>query len=625
MACCRSCNVEYAILPVTASPALHFLGCFSLQDRLADSLNYIQQYTYQSYPAANFEVPYTIDPTAYLGAAAGPTNGTWRVVGNSGSTPVHALPFTNELVLFMQRTSNSNGSSYDSFLNVDNNTQSEIAAIYNMTDNTFRPFHITEHPFCSAQTLLPNGQGIIVGGDPLNLIEGFLTNGLQTVRVFDPATQTYQVVGEMERGRWYPSVTVLADGDLLIVGGMQQEAGGWAADESPSTTSQPTVKCAPNTGGSIADPSYDNPTYQIMSSTNYSLSPALTLTILLQSWPINSYPFLAQLPQGSVLIIAGSLMDTLLFGVDGASRDNSTGMLPTLPVPVNYPMSAAFTLMPLQGPDYNASAFVAGGNDEYCANAMSAGGSKSWLFDVSPGADHSLIEEALSFPRVMGEMTLLPDGRVFLCNGAQVGIAGGAGPNEDDASNGATIGEIYDPSKPVGQRWSQVADSMIWRLYHSEAFLTSNAEVFVSGSESTDEHRVQIYTPDYLYTSNPRPVITAVNGSAQTAGVYDVDAQVGYSQNFTIGFSGVTTLDRVVFNRLVGSTHGVHADQRQIVLDCSVTTGTAICSSPPNNYIAPPGVYMLFVLNQGVPSRAKYISLQLAGTMTKLPATATAG
>ena len=26
----------------------------------------------------------------------------------------------------------------------------------------------------------------------------------------------------MSRGRWYPSVTVMADGDLLIVGGMQQ-------------------------------------------------------------------------------------------------------------------------------------------------------------------------------------------------------------------------------------------------------------------------------------------------------------------------------------------------------------------------------------------------------------------
>ena len=59
-------------------------------------------------------------------------------------------------------------------------------------------------------------------GDALNLIQGFLTNGLQTVRVFDPVTQTYEVVGEMERGRWYPSVNVLANGDLLIVGGMQQ-------------------------------------------------------------------------------------------------------------------------------------------------------------------------------------------------------------------------------------------------------------------------------------------------------------------------------------------------------------------------------------------------------------------
>jgi len=48
---------------------------------------------------------------------------------------------------------------------VDNKTETEMAAIYNMTDNTFKPFHIKEHPFCSGQTLLPSGQGIIVGGE----------------------------------------------------------------------------------------------------------------------------------------------------------------------------------------------------------------------------------------------------------------------------------------------------------------------------------------------------------------------------------------------------------------------------------------------------------------------------
>lgn len=59
-------------------------------------------------------------------------------------------------------------------------------------------------------------------GDNLDLILDFLTNGLQTIRIFDPFMETYQVVAEMERGRWYPSINVLADGNVLIVGGMQQ-------------------------------------------------------------------------------------------------------------------------------------------------------------------------------------------------------------------------------------------------------------------------------------------------------------------------------------------------------------------------------------------------------------------
>lgn len=48
-----------------------------------------------------------------VGTAGAATNGTFRVVGNSGAVPVHALPFTNELVLFMQRGNNANGSTYN--------------------------------------------------------------------------------------------------------------------------------------------------------------------------------------------------------------------------------------------------------------------------------------------------------------------------------------------------------------------------------------------------------------------------------------------------------------------------------------------------------------------------------
>ena len=46
-------------------------------------------------------------------------------------------------------------------------------------------------------------------------------------------------------------------------------------------------------------------------------------------------------------------------------------------------------------------ALIAGGSSEYCANAMSAAGAKSWLLDVSPNGNHSLVEEALSFPRIV--------------------------------------------------------------------------------------------------------------------------------------------------------------------------------------------------------------------------------
>lgn len=41
---------------------------------------------------------------------------------------------------------------------------------------------------------------------------------------------------------------------------------------------------------------------------------------------------------------------------------------------------------------------------------------------VTPGADHDIVTEDLAYPRIMGELTLLPDGRVFLCNGGEIGM-----------------------------------------------------------------------------------------------------------------------------------------------------------------------------------------------------------
>ena len=84
-----------------------------------------------------------------------------------------------------------------------------------------------------------------------------------------------------------------------------QEAGGWAGDPAPSSKTNPTASCSPNLGGSLADPGFDNPSFTILNTTDFSKSPALALTILLEAWPINSYPYVIALPSGSTLVIAG--------------------------------------------------------------------------------------------------------------------------------------------------------------------------------------------------------------------------------------------------------------------------------------------------------------------------------
>lgn len=128
--------------------------------------------------------------------------------------------------------------------------------------------------------------------------------------------------------------------------------------------------------------------------------------------------------------------------------------------------------------------------------------------------------------------------------------------------------------------------------------------MLVSGSETTGEHRVQIWTPGYLQNGSPRPTITTAPST------------ITYGQNITVSYSGVSSIDRVVLNRVTGSTDSNHMDQRQVVLAGASSAGSVRVTTPPNSNIAPPGQYYLFVLSKGVPSKAAYVSLQFSSSAT---------
>ena len=57
-------------------------------------------------------------------------------------------------------------------------------------------------------------------------------------------------------------------------------------------------------------------------------------------------------------------------------------------------------------------------------------------------------------------------------------------------------------------------------------------------------------------------------------------------------------------------THAFDMDQRMVGMSFTAGSGSLTVTAPPNSNIAPPGYYMLFLLNSsGVPSLATFVQV----------------
>ena len=121
------------------------------------------------------------------------------------------------------------------------------------------------------------------------------------------------------------------------------------------------------------------------------------------------------------------------------------------------------------------------------------------------------MEEMPTGPRLMPDMTLLPDGTVFIANGAANGWAG-----FDNAQTPVLTALLYNPKLPVGQRFQNIAISNIARMYHSETILLEDGRVLILGSAPNadanainvpypNERRIEAFYPAYLTSGAQRP------------------------------------------------------------------------------------------------------------------------
>ncbi len=107
-----------------------------------------------------------------------------------------------------------------------------------------------------------------------------------------------------------------------------------------------------------------------------------------------------------------------------------------------------------------------------------------------------------------------------------------------------------------------------------------------------------------------RPVIQSLPNAVNYGGTFQVHTVA-------------TDIASVVLVRPGAPTHAFDMDQRLVKLSYTAGSGLLNVTAPPNGNIAPPGYYMLFILNAaGVPSVAKFV--QLSGTApANQPPTAT--
>jgi galactose oxidase-like protein/PKD domain-containing protein len=247
-----------------------------------------------------------------------------------------------------------------------------------------------------------------------------------------------------------------------------------------------------------------------------------------------------------------------------------------------YGTSVLLPLTPANG--YRPRVMIFGGSNPATATTE--------IIDLSAATPQWQFGPSMSQPRIQMNATILPNGKV---------LATGGSTNNEDALTASLNADLYDPGTNT---FSSAGANAYPRLYHSNALLLPDATVLLMGGNpqrGNYERRAEIYSPAYLFngdgTAAYRPIITGL-----------VPGTVGYGAAFQVQTPDAANIGSVVLVRPGAPTHAFDMEQRLVGLSYTVGNGVLNVTSPPNGNIAPPGYYMLFVLNAaGVPSVARFI------------------
>jgi hypothetical protein len=403
--------------------------------------------------------------------------------------------------------------------------------------------------FCAGHIQLQDGRLLVAGGH----VQAY--EGLKDTNLFNPQTATWQRGADMAFARWYPTVTGLPDGRVFVASG---DTVSFANQQNENV--EVPLRIASQTTPEIYDPAADT----------WTQVPSAARTMPL-------YPFFFVLPDGKLFDAGPERMTRTLDLATGQWTD--VGM---------SPIDGMSAVMYRPGKILKAGTWS---DPEFPGRQASNRAAKIDMTASSPAWQEAA---PMKYRRSYNTLTVLPDGKV-LSTGGQRGTDG------IDETTGVLPAELWDPETDT---WKTMASSRRPRLYHSSALLLPDARVLLAGGgafgNAKNENSGEIYSPPYLF-KGPRPTVTAAPDALH------------YGQSFTVDTPDASQIDKVTLIRMGSVTHNIDMDQRYMELGATVEGDGLRIDGPPNANIAPPGIYMVFLVDDdGVPSTGQIVKVDSA-------------
>ncbi|KAL4394700.1 hypothetical protein AHAS_Ahas02G0178200 [Arachis hypogaea] len=271
----------------------------------------------------------------------------------------------------------------------------------------------------------------------------------------------------------------------------------------------------------------------------------------------NLYPYVHLLPNGHLFVFANT--KAVMYDY---TKNIVLTVYPQLDDgPRNYPSAGSSVMLALQGDYSNAEIVICGGArySAFLERSTDTPAHRSCGRISTTQTDPVWVTEDMPYGRIMGDMAfgswfMLPDGRVLLAG--------------------------------------------------------SNPHVFYKfDAEFPTELRIEAFSPEYLGPdkANIRPEIL------------EVPETVLFGATFNVIVSVELPVVEIVEVNLASAPFATHSfSQGQRLVKLAVTSAVPDggvgryrigCTAPPNGMVAPPDYYMVFAVNQGVPSVARWVHL----------------